>query len=296
VDQLLKNADLALYRAKADGRGTFRFFEPAMDAHIKRRRALEVDMRKAVADGEFEVHYQPIIDIATSEICGCEALLRWPHPQRGFVSPADFIPLAEETGLIVPLGEWVLRQACADAARWPGPLKIAVNISPVQFANQDIVMVVMQALGASGLPADRLELEITEAVFLQNNQATRTTLHRLRQLGVRIAMDDFGTGYSSLSYLRSFPFDKLKIDRSFIGDLSERSDSVAIIRAIMNLANNLNMMTTAEGVETQKQLETVKALGCTEAQGYLFASAMPADDFGRLFVRRAGAARDSSAA
>ena len=291
ADQLLKNADMALYRAKADGRGMYRFFEPAMDARIKARRALELDMRKAVTGGEFEVHYQPVVDLQSNRICGCEALLRWPHPERGFVSPADFIPIAEETGLIVSLGEWVLRRACADAATWPDDLRIAVNISPLQLISQNIVPVVMNALAASGLPAHRLELEITEAVFLQNNQATRTTLHQLRELGVRIAMDDFGTGYSSLSYLRSFPFDKIKIDRSFIGDLSDTDDSIAIVRAITNLANNLNMTTTAEGVETAQQLQTVKALGCTEAQGYLFAPAMPAKDLARLFPPHAVANR-----
>jgi len=289
ADQLLKNADMALYRAKADGRANFRFFEPAMDAIIKARRALEVDMRKAVAAREFAVYYQPLIDVESNEICGCEALLRWIHAERGPVSPTDFIPVAEETGLIVPLGEWVLRQACAQAATWPRDLKVSVNISPVQFANQNIVLVIMNALATSGLAANRLELEITEAVFLQNNQATRTTLHQLRELGVRIAMDDFGTGYSSLSYLRSFPFDKIKIDRSFIADLSDTPDSIAIVRAITNLACNLNMTTTAEGVETQEQLETVKALGCTEVQGYLFAPAMAAEDFARLFLPRAAA-------
>jgi len=289
ADQLLKNADMALYRAKADGRANFRFFEPAMDAIIKARRALEVDMRKAVAAREFAVYYQPLIDVESNEICGCEALLRWIHAERGPVSPTDFIPVAEETGLIVPLGEWVLRQACAQAATWPRDLKVSVNISPVQFANQNIVLVIMNALATSGLAANRLELEITEAVFLQNNQATRTTLHQLRELGVRIAMDDFGTGYSSLSYLRSFPFDKIKIDRSFIADLSDTPDSIAIVRAITNLARNLNMTTTAEGVETQEQLKTVKALGCTEVQGYLFAPAMAAEDFARLFLPRAAA-------
>ncbi len=287
ADLLLKNADMALYRAKAEGRGTYRFFEATMDAGLKARRALEVDMRKAVAEGEFEVHYQPLVDMKTNAVCGCEALLRWHHPQRGAVSPAEFIPVAEDTGLIVPLGERVLRQACADAASWPGDLKVAVNISPVQFANQDVVQVVVNALAASGLPAHRLELEITEAVLLQNNQATRTTLHQLRSFGVRIAMDDFGTGYSSLSYLRSFPFDKIKIDRSFIGDLSDAPDSIAIVRAIIHLAKNLGMTTTAEGVETRQQLETVKALGCIEVQGYLYAPAMPAEDFVRTFLRQA---------
>jgi diguanylate cyclase (GGDEF)-like protein/PAS domain S-box-containing protein len=282
ADQLLKNADMALYRAKADGRGTYRFFERAMDARVKARRALEMDMRKGVAEGAFEVRYQTLIDIQTNEICGCEALLRWNHPVRGEILPAEFIPVAEETGLIIGLGDWVLRQACADAAAWPGDLKVAINISPVQFANQNIGLTVMKALAASGLSPSRLELEITEAVLLQNNVATRAILHELRELGVRIAMDDFGTGYSSLSYLRSFPFDKIKIDRSFIGDLSSDADSIAIVRAIINLASNLNMTTTAEGIETQQQLETVTALGCTEVQGHLFSHPMRADEVARL--------------
>jgi diguanylate cyclase (GGDEF)-like protein/PAS domain S-box-containing protein len=282
ADQLLKNADMALYRAKGDGRGTFRFFERAMDARIKARRALELDMRKAIAEGAFEVRYQTLINIQTNEICGCEALLRWNHPVRGEVLPAEFIPVAEETGLIIGLGEWVLRQACADAAAWPGDLKVAINISPAQFANQNIGLTVMKALAASGLPPNRLELEITEAVLLENNQMTRTVLHELRALGVRIAMDDFGTGYSSLSYLRSFPFDKIKIDRSFIADLSNDPDSIAIVRAIINLASNLNMTTTAEGIETQQQLETVTALGCTEVQGHAFSHPMRAEEVARL--------------
>jgi len=255
-----------------------------MDARVKARRALEMDMRKAVAEGGFEVRYQTLIDIRTNKICGCEALLRWNHPVRGEILPAEFIPAAEETGLIIGLGEWVLRQACADVASWPGELKVAVNISPVQFANQNIGLTVMKALAAARLLPNRLELEITEAALLQNNHATRAVLHELRELGVRMAMDDFGTGYSSLSYLRSFPFDKIKIDRSFIGDLSNDAESVAIVRAIINLASNLNMTTTAEGIETAHQLETVKALGCTEVQGHLFSRPMRADEVARLLA------------
>ena len=221
-DELLKNADMALYRAKADGRGTYRFFEPEMDSRMKARRALELALRNALATGEFELHYQPLVNLDDRRITGCEALLRWNHPERGMISPAEFIPVAEEIGLIVPLGEWVLRKACADAARWPDDIKVAVNLSPIQVTNQNLVPVVVSALAAAGLPASRLELEITESVLMQNTEATLATLHRLRELGVRISMDDFGTGYSSLSYLRSFPFDKIKIDRSFISGLAGR--------------------------------------------------------------------------
>jgi len=286
-DQLLKNADMALYRAKADGRGTYRFFEPEMDARMRARRTLEIDLRKALGDGEFELYYQPIVNLQRNEISGVEALLRWHHPERGMVSPAEFIPVAEEIGLIIPLGEWVLRQACAAAATWPDDIRVAVNLSPVQLRNRNLSQVIINALAASGVPARRLEIEVTEAVLLRNNQTTLGTLHQLRELGVRIAMDDFGTGYSSLSYLRSFPFDKIKIDRSFISDLSDGGDSIAIVRAVASLAASLNMTTTAEGVETRQQLEKVKALGCTEMQGYLFSPPRPAEEISRLFLPRA---------
>jgi predicted signal transduction protein with EAL and GGDEF domain len=219
ADQLLKNADMALYRAKDAGRGAFHFFEAEMDAKAQARRALELDLRKAVAGGEFEVFYQPIVNLAKNRISGFEALLRWNHPTRGRVLPGEFIPLAEETGLIVAIGEWVIRQACAEASAWPSDLRVAVNVSPVQFRNKNLVAAVMSALAASGLRADRLELEITETVLMHNNEATLAVLHELRSLAVRISMDDFGTGYSSLSYLRSFPFDKIKIDQSFVRDL-----------------------------------------------------------------------------
>ena len=233
----MKCADLALYRAKAEGRGTFRFFEPDMDARIQARRALEVDLRRALTAGEFSLAYQPQINLASNELIAMEALLRWNHAERGPVPPSEFIPLAEEMGLIVPLGEWVLREACNEAARWPDPIKVAVNLSPVQFRNRGLVTTVTQALAAARLAPHRLELEITEAVLLQDDEAIVAMLHQLRALGVRIAMDDFGTGYSSLSYLRSFPFDKIKIDRSFIKDIDRNRDSAVIIQAIASLGD-----------------------------------------------------------
>jgi predicted signal transduction protein with EAL and GGDEF domain len=287
-DQLLKNADMALYRSKSDGRGTFRFFAPEMDERVKARRTLELDLRKAIVNGEFELYYQPLVNLGTQEISCCEALLRWHHPDRGMVSPAEFIPVAEETGLINQIGEWVLRQACLEAATWPDDIAVAVNLSPLQFKNNGLAPAIIGALAASGLPARRLEVEITEAVLLQNNEATLATLHQLRNLGVRVAMDDFGTGYSSLSYLRSFPFDKIKIDRSFISDIAENDDSGAIVQAVTNLASRLKMATTAEGVETQGQLDKVQMLGCTEMQGYLYSRPVPAREVVRLFPSRKG--------
>jgi diguanylate cyclase (GGDEF)-like protein len=284
-DRLMKNADMALYRAKEDGRGIYRFFEPEMDAKMQIRRALELDLRKALALEEFEVFYQPLIMLETGEISGFEALLRWRHPQRGLVSPADFIPLAEEIGLIGPIGTWVLKQACIEAASWPLNVKIAVNVSPVQFKNCTVVLDVIAALGASGLSPHRLELEITEAVLLQDTDGTVSTLNQLRALGVRISMDDFGTGYSSLGYLRKFPFDKIKIDRSFIRDLSDKPDSVAIVRAVTGLSSALGISTTAEGVETQEQLQQLRDEGCTEVQGYLFSEAKPARDVHAMLQR-----------
>jgi len=294
-DQLLKNADMALYGAKADGRGTCRFFEAAMDARMKVRHALETDLRNALANGEIQPHYQPLVNLATKEICGVEALMRWNHPERGLVPPAEFIPVAEETGLIVALGELTLRQACLDAVHWPAHIKVAVNLSPIQLINQNLVTAVVNALAASGLAPERLELEITEAILMQNTELALTTLHQLRNFGVRIAMDDFGTGYSSLSYLRSFPFDKIKIDRSFIVDLKGNQDSLAIVRAITHLASHLDMTTTAEGVETQQQLETVTALGCTEMQGFVFSAARPAHEITRLFRSQSASTDDDEA-
>ena len=270
LDELLKHADLALYGAKTEGRGTYRYFEPEMNARMKRRRNLEVDLRKALSGGELELHYQPLVSLKNDEIVGCEALLRWHHPERGMILPAEFIPVAEETGLINTIGEWVLRQACSEAATWPSHIKIAVNVSPVQFRNPSLAQTVVHCLAASRLPADRLELEVTESVLMQNNEATLATLHQLRVLGVRISMDDFGTGYSSLSYLRGFPFNKIKIDRSFIADLARGPDAVAIVQAIINLADSLKMATTAEGVETGEQREILRTTGCAEMQGYLF--------------------------
>jgi len=261
-DGLLKAADMALYGAKADGRGTYRFFEAAMDMRMKARRELEIALRRALAAGKFELHYQPLVNVVDKRITGCEALLRWNHPERGMIPPAEFIPVAEEIGLIVPLGEWVLRKACLDAASWPDDIKVAVNLSPTQVINQNLVPIVVSALAAAGLPARRLEVEITESVLLYNTETNTATLHRLRELGVHISMDDFGTGYSSLSYLRKFPFDKIKIDRSFISGLPGENESIAIVRAVAGLAANLNMTATAEGVETAEQLEMIRALGC----------------------------------
>ena len=283
AEELLKKADLALYRAKMEGRGLYRFFEPDMDARVQARRALELDLRGALPNKQFELHYQPLVDIGQGEVSGLEALLRWTHPRRGKVSPADFIPLAEETALIVPIGEWVLRQACRDAAAWPEHIRIAVNISPVQFKNASLVPTVLSALASSGLSANRLELEITESVLLQDTDATLTTLHELRELGVRVSMDDFGTGYSSLSYLRSFPFDNIKIDQSFVRDMVGNRQSLAIIQAVTSLGTTLGMTTTAEGVETQDQLEQLRAHGCTEVQGYYFSKPKPVDEITRLY-------------
>ncbi|MBR0955665.1 bifunctional diguanylate cyclase/phosphodiesterase [Bradyrhizobium canariense] len=277
-DELLKNADLALYRAKADGRGTYRFFETGMDARAQARRLLEMDLRAAVQRDEFEAYYQPIRDVASGRVVAFEALLRWNHPQRGLIAPMNFIPLAEETGLIIQLGEFVLRSACTDAVTWPDDVDVAVNLSPVQFKNPNLIASVTEALAASGLDARRLELEITESVLLQNSEATLTTLHDLRAMGVRISLDDFGTGYSSLSYLRSFPFDKIKIDRSFVSELATREDSMAIIRAVTGLGRSLGIVTTAEGVENDAQLELLRREGCTQAQGYLFSKPRPASD------------------
>lgn len=282
--QLMRNADLALYRAKGDGRGTFRFFEREMDAQMQERHAVERDLRKALTAEQFEVHYQPIVDLPTDDIVGFEALLRWRHPERGLISPNTFIPLAEEIGLIVPIGEWTIRQACATAAKWPDDLTVAVNLSPLQFRSPGLLQLVVSALARSGLRPDRLELEITETVLLQQGDATLNTLYRLRELGVRIAMDDFGTGYSSLSYLQSFPFDKIKIDRSFIKDIVESTGSLNIVRAVAALAQGLGITATAEGVETVEQLERVRAEGCKEIQGFLFGAPMPAQDIERMFL------------
>src|SRR4051794_13319817 len=284
-DELLKKADLALYRAKEDGRGTYRFFETGMDARAQARRLLEMDLRAALQRDEFEAYYQPIRDVVSGRVVAFEALLRWNHPERGLIAPMNFIPLAEETGLIIQLGEFVLRSACTDAATWPDDVDVAVNLSPVQFKNPNLIASVTEALVASGLDARRLELEITESVLLQNSEATLATLHDLRAMGVRISLDDFGTGYSSLSYLRSFPFDKIKIDRSFVSELATREDSMAIIRAVTGLGRSLGIVTTAEGVENDAQLELLRREGCTQAQGYLFSKPRPASDVAIMLDR-----------
>ncbi len=268
--QLLKYADLALYCAKADGRGTFRFFEPAMDIRLQAQRVLEADLRAAWMNKEFELFYQPQVNLQSELLSGYEALIRWHHPERGLVSPGEFIPAAEDMGLIVSLGEWVIEQACLQAATWPRNIKVAVNLSPVQFRSKALVRSVQSALENSGLSPSRLELEITESVLLQDDEAILDTLHQLRYLGVRIALDDFGTGYSALSYLRSFPFDKIKIDQSFVRELSSRSDCLAIVQSIARLGATLGMATTAEGVETESQLLQIREAGCTEVQGYYF--------------------------
>ncbi|MBN8927457.1 MAG: EAL domain-containing protein [Rhodospirillales bacterium] len=285
-DLLLRNADMALYRAKADGRGTYRFFAAEMDAQMQARRAMELDLREALTRDELEVHYQPIFGLEANRVHGFEALLRWHHQDMGMIPPNQFIPLAEELGLIVPIGEWVLRQACKDAVRWPDGVKVAVNLSPVQFRSERLLQVVEEALRDSGLPAERLELEITETALLQDNEAVLATLHRLRALGLRTALDDFGTGYSSLSYLRSFPFDKLKIDQSFVREMATRPDCLVIVNSVADLARQLGIVTTAEGVETAEQLAQIRAAGCAEAQGYYFDGPQPVDAIQRWFVQR----------
>ena len=295
-DLLLRKGDMALYAAKAEGRRTVRLFEPTMDAALQARRALEADLRAAVAAGALDVHYQPILSVRSLAVTGCEALLRWHHPERGFVSPAEFVPVAEEAGLIGQIGEWVLRTACREAAGWPEPLRIAVNLSPVQFRNPGLALGVAAALAATGLPAHRLELEITETVLLSENAANIAMLHALRDLGVRIAIDDFGTGYSSLSYLRAFPFDKIKIDRSFTRALGLDGHSTAIVRAVIELGASLGITTVAEGVETQEQFLHLRAGPCDEVQGFLFGRPVPAAELRRLLATCAGSAAASAAA
>jgi diguanylate cyclase (GGDEF)-like protein/PAS domain S-box-containing protein len=292
LDRILKNADLAMYAAKTAGRRTYRFFDPEMDAQARARRELEVDLRQAIAANALEVYYQPCISLQDGRITGCEALLRWRHPERGMVSPADFIPIAEETGLINELGEFVLSTACNEAAGWPEDIHLAVNVSPVQFKSGTLALKIMSALAISGLSAGRLELEITEAVLIRDDEAALAILHQLRAIGVRIALDDFGTGYSSLSYLQRFPFDKIKVDRSFVRDISEPGNgSSSIVQAVVNIAAARHMTTTAEGVETEAQRQLLHRLGCSEMQGWLFSAAKPAEEIRELFA----AHRDSSA-
>ncbi len=270
VGQLMKNADLALYKAKAEGRDTYRFFETSMGVEARTRRAHQNDLRKALADDQFEVHYHPIIDIHSREVASVEALIRWEHPQRGMISPTEFVPVAEETGLINPLGEWILRKACSDAMRWPAHVKVSVNLSAVQFRKTNLIDHFFRALTESRLPPERLELEITETVLLHGSAENVETLHQLRLMGISIVLDDFGTGYSSLSYLRMFPFDKIKIDRSFVHELSRDSDCASIVSAVAGLGRSLRIATVAEGVETEDQLTLVRVAGCTHAQGFLF--------------------------
>lgn len=267
---LMKNADLALYRAKREGKSTYQFFEQSLDEQARLRRQTELDLRTALKDGDFELNFQPLYSIGQGRVVGFEALLRWNHPERGRVSPAEFIPLAEETGLILPIGEWVIREACHQASTWPDYISVAVNISPKQFTYPGLAGTILNALAASGLAPSRLELEITESIFIAEPEKTMATLHSLRDLGVRIALDDFGTGYSSLSYLRSFPFDKVKIDRSFVEDLGVDGSGHAVIRAITALADALGMETLAEGVEAIEQFDVLKREGCQYIQGYMF--------------------------
>src|SRR3954447_4668255 len=282
LDQILKNADLAMYAAKTAGRRTYRFFEPDMEARVRARHELEMDLREAITEGGLEVYYQPCVGLQDNKITGCEALLRWRHSERGMISPAEFVPIAEDTGLINQIGEWVLTKACAEAATWPEDVKLAVNVSPVQFKSGTLALKIVAALAASGLPANRLELEITEAVLIRDDEAALAILHQLRAIGVRIALDDFGTGYSSLSYLQRFPFDKIKIDRCFITDITEPDGSSSIVQAVVNIATARNMTTTAEGVETEPQRELLRNLGCTEMQGYLFSAARPGAEIRKL--------------
>ena len=282
--ELMKRADMALYQAKSEGRGRYRFFEPAMDAEMKARRKLDTELREALANDEFTLFYQPVVSVDSGTIVGVEALLRWRHPKSGLIEPAEFIPIAEESGLIIPIGEWVIRQACMDAAPWPSHISVAINLSPIQFRSPLLPMSVINSMALSGIPASRLELEITEDVLFKDNSENLALLQQLRGLGIRIVMDDFGKGYSSLNYLRRFPFDKVKIDRSFINDVStDRDGSCAIVRAVVGLATALKVSTTAEGVETQEQLDFVRAAGCAQYQGYLFSEPKPAKEIVQLF-------------
>jgi predicted signal transduction protein with EAL and GGDEF domain len=294
-DEILKKADLALYSAKNGGRGSFRFFEPELDELMHARRNLERDMRSAISNNEFELRYQPIVNFKNGKISGFEALLRWHHPERGWVMPGDFIPLAEETGLIVPIGEWVLRTACAEAAKWPAHLKIAVNLSPAQFRSKDLVRVIISALAGSGIAPQRLELEVTETAIMHDSEAVFAALGQLHELGVRIALDDFGTGYSSLSFLQKFPFDKIKIDRSFVSELtSPKKESRVIARAVVRFAVSLGKTTTAEGVETKEQWDILSGEACLESQGYYFSPPVTSAEVAKMVRSRAKAAANAA--
>lgn len=283
ADDLLKSADIALYQSKSEGGGAYRRFDADMSAALEIRRGFEQDLRQAVANNEFELHYQPLVDIDTQSVFGCEALIRWRHPVRGFVQPTDFIPIAESTGLIVEIGEWILRTACAEAAHWPAAIKVAVNLSPVQLTKSGLVEAVTEALEAAKLDPKRLELEIIESTLLENTEPVLGTLWDLKKLGIEIVMDDFGTGYSSLGYLRKFPFDKIKVDRSFVTDMGSSTESIAIVRAVVGLATGLGMTTVAEGVETAEQLGSLQAEGCEQAQGFYFSKPRPAAEIRAMF-------------
>jgi diguanylate cyclase (GGDEF)-like protein len=284
AEQLLKNADLALYAAKKDRRGSYCFFEPAMDKAMRDRRQLERDLAVALERGELEMYYQPILNLKRQVICGFEALLRWNHPAEGMISPARFIPVAEETGLIVPIGEWALREAIGQAATWPSGIRVAVNVSSVQFQRGNVVATIMNALGAASLSPEQVEIEITESVFFENNVANLDALRQLHALGLKIALDDFGTGYSALSYLLSYPFDKIKIDGSFVRASDNAAGAQAIVRAIAEIGHRMGIVTTAEGIETAAQLRNVHAANYTEAQGYLIARPMPAAQVAKMLA------------
>jgi diguanylate cyclase (GGDEF)-like protein len=287
ADCLMRNADIALHCAKADGRHTYRYFEQQMNARLQSRRTLEFDLRTALLRQEFKVFYQPIINLETDELTGFEALVRWHHPEHGLVTPDEFIALAEDTKVILPLGDWVLWQACSDAAKWPQHLTLAVNLSPIQFKKSDLVQCVARALASAGISAKRLELEITESALLHDSEPTLDTLRALRNMGVRIVMDDFGSGHSSLSYLCKFPFDKIKIDRTFVNALPQNAECLAIVRAAIGIASSMRIPTTAEGVETREQLEQVRAEGCTSAQGFLFSPSVSASECAAFISRYA---------
>jgi predicted signal transduction protein with EAL and GGDEF domain len=280
VDELMKNADIALYKAKSHGGKCFSFFEPGEDERIRQTHPLESDLKSALEKRQLQLYYQPIINLVANEVSSFEALMRWLHPKHGLISPCDFIPIAEQTGLIVPMGEWALHQACKDAASWPEPIKVTVNLSPVQFESGDLVGATLEALEQSGLSADRLELEITEGVVLRDAPRTHEILNRLQEIGVRVALDDFGTAFASLSYLQNFRFDKIKIDRSFVREIPGQADGLAIIHAVTELARKLHMKTVAEGVETRAHLTTVSGAGCDEVQGFYFSQPVPSAQVG----------------
>jgi predicted signal transduction protein with EAL and GGDEF domain len=285
AEGFLKSADIAMYGAKAAGPGNYRMFDSEMDAAVQARSALEREMRNGIVQNEFRLYYQPLVNLQTQKVTAFEALMRWQHPARGVVSPTEFISLAEETGLIVRLGEWALREACSDAMGWPEDISVSVNLSAVQFAKGDLVSTVMNALASSGLPASRLQLEITESILLEGSDHNVRILEQLHELGVRISLDDFGTGYSSIGYLRSFSFDKLKIDQSFVKDLLADEKSLAIVRAIVGLGSSFGITTTAEGVETEDQRSCLNQEGCTEVQGYLYSEPLPPSEIAPLLGR-----------